>query len=59
MLIFQSEHPHPGAPFPGYTIELYQRDVEIIRLLKIAFTQRLIFKVDNNKKVEWNVVHHM
>jgi len=40
-----------------YSCVFYSPDEQLIRLLKTAFRQRLIFKVDNNNRVVWNVLH--
>ncbi|KAK2181561.1 hypothetical protein NP493_393g04015 [Ridgeia piscesae] len=63
-----AEHPHPGQPYSGAHRTAYLPDNtdghRILRLLRKAFEQRLIFTVGRsvttgaNNCVTWNDIHH-
>jgi len=55
--MFQSQHPHPGTTHPRFSWYFWTGNEQVIRLLKAAFTQRLIFKVDTDNTVVWNIYH--
>ncbi|XP_027133218.1 probable E3 ubiquitin-protein ligase DTX3 isoform X2 [Larimichthys crocea] len=62
------EHPQPGQQYEGVSRTAYLPDSpegkEIVKLLKRAFDQRLIFTVGQsttsgrNNTVTWNDIHH-
>eukprot|EP01122_Echinamoeba_exundans_P006298 TRINITY_DN173_c0_g1_i1.p1 TRINITY_DN173_c0_g1~~TRINITY_DN173_c0_g1_i1.p1 ORF type:complete len:599 (+),score=103.80 TRINITY_DN173_c0_g1_i1:103-1899(+) len=62
------EHPHPGRPYTGTSRTGYLPDNaegnEVLRLLKIAFDRKLIFRIGQSvttgadDQVVWNGVHH-
>ncbi|TKS78065.1 E3 ubiquitin-protein ligase DTX3L [Collichthys lucidus] len=64
----QEEHPQPGQQYEGVSRTAYLPDSpegkEIVKLLKRAFDQRLIFTVGQsttsgkNNTVTWNDIHH-
>ncbi|XP_068102385.1 E3 ubiquitin-protein ligase DTX3L-like [Hyperolius riggenbachi] len=64
----KENHPHPGRPYSGTSRTAYLPDNaegrDILRLLRKAFDQRLIFTVGdsrttgNTDTVTWNDVHH-
>lgn len=66
--IQKEEHPNPGLPFEGVSRTAYLPDTlegrRILKLLKRAFDQRLIFTVGQsttsgrNNTVTWNDIHH-
>ncbi|XP_029998403.1 E3 ubiquitin-protein ligase DTX3L [Sphaeramia orbicularis] len=66
--IQKEEHPNPGHPYDGVLRTAYLPDCtegrNILKLLKQAFDQRLIFTVGRsstsgrNNTVTWNDIHH-
>ncbi|XP_072197344.1 E3 ubiquitin-protein ligase DTX3L [Excalfactoria chinensis] len=61
-------HPNPGKPYYGITRKAYLPDneegQEVLKLLRRAFKQRLIFTVGNSRTtgaedvITWNDIHH-
>lgn len=68
--IQDSRHPNPGKPYSGtfrmayVSLEHMEEGEEILKLLKIAFEQRLIFTIGTSlttgeeDTIVWNGIHH-
>ena len=66
-MCLQTGHPHPGRPYKGSEFTAYLPNnlegQKVLKLLKQAFDQRLIFIIRQSSTTEkdtvtWNDIHH-